>query len=155
MFHERATVEGGLPGSGGDETQAGSDIEDDDPPGGRADRVGDRAVTWVVEISVTGLRRGEGDDEAIVTAVLQPFGARGVPLDYGKHAGDRADEASNSRPDDLLGLDLLPALPGHQDNMADRGHHTEATASLRRHPEAEVGAAEQIRRRCIGLPLCD
>ena len=46
--------------------------------------------------------------------------------------------------------------------MADRGHRTEATASLRRHPEAEV-AAEQIalmevgrlQAAAIGLPLCD
>ena len=33
-----------------------------------------------------------------------------------------AAEASNGRPDELLGVDLLPALPGHQDDMADRGH---------------------------------
>jgi hypothetical protein len=55
---------------------------------------------------------GEGDDEAVVVAVLQPFGAGGVSLDHGEHAGDCADEASNGRPDELLCVDLLPALPG-------------------------------------------
>jgi hypothetical protein len=48
----------------GDETQAGSDVEDDDPLGGRADRLGDRAVIRVVEIGVTRLRRGEGGVES-------------------------------------------------------------------------------------------
>jgi hypothetical protein len=92
----------------GDETQAGSDVEDDDPLGGRADRLGDRAVIRVVEIGITRLQRGKGDDEAVMVAVLQPFGAPGVPLDHGEHAGDCAEEASNRRPDELLGLDLLP-----------------------------------------------
>jgi hypothetical protein len=58
----------------GDETQAGSDVEEDDPLGGRADRLGDRAVIRVVEIGITRLQRGKGDDEAVVVAVLQPFG---------------------------------------------------------------------------------
>lgn len=93
---------------GGDETQAGSDVEDDDPLGGRADRLGDRAVIRVVEMGITRLQRGKGHDEAVMVAVLQPFGARGVPLDHGEHAGDCAEEASNRRPDELLGLDLLP-----------------------------------------------
>jgi hypothetical protein len=38
--------------------QAGSNVEDYDPLGGRADRLGDRAVIRVVEIGVTPLRRG-------------------------------------------------------------------------------------------------
>jgi len=41
----------------GDETQAESDVEDDHPLGGRADRPGDRAMIRVVEIGVTRLRR--------------------------------------------------------------------------------------------------
>jgi hypothetical protein len=77
----------------GDQTQAGSDVEDYDPLGGPADRLGDRAVIRVVEIGVTRLRRGESDDEAVVVAVLQPFGAGGVPLDHGEHARDCADNA--------------------------------------------------------------
>jgi hypothetical protein len=108
----------------GDETQAWSDVADDDPLGGRADSLGDRAVIRVVEIGVTRLRRGEGDDEAVVVAALQSFGAGEVPLDHGEHAGDCADEASNGRPDELLGVDLLLALSGHQDDMADRRHRT-------------------------------
>ena len=76
----------------------------------------------VGEIGITRLRRGEGDDEAVVVTVLQPFGAGGVPLDHGEHARYCAAEALNGRPDELLGVDLLPALPGHQDDMADRGH---------------------------------
>jgi hypothetical protein len=63
----------------GDATQAGSDVEDDNPLGGRADRLGDRAVIRVVERGVTRLRRGEGDDEAVVVAVHQPLWAGGVP----------------------------------------------------------------------------
>jgi hypothetical protein len=55
------------------------------------------AVIRVVEIGVTRLRRGEGDDEAAVVA----------------------DEASNGQPDELLGVDLLPTLPRHQDDIAD------------------------------------
>jgi hypothetical protein len=83
---------------------------------------GSQAVIRVVEIDVTRLWCGEGDDEAIVMARLHPFGAGGVPLDHGEHAGDCADAASNGRPDELLGADLLPALPGHHDDMADGGH---------------------------------
>jgi hypothetical protein len=66
--------ESGSSSQRGDETQAGSDVEDDDPLGGRADRLGDRAVIRVVEIGVTRLRRGEGDDGAVVVAVLNPSG---------------------------------------------------------------------------------
>ena len=40
------------------------------------------------------------------------------------------------RPDELLGADLLP-LPGHQDDMADRGHPHQAMAPLRRHSKVD------------------
>jgi len=50
-------------------------------------------VDRVVEVGVPGLRGGEGDDEAVVEAVLQPFGTRGVALDHGLHVGDRVDES--------------------------------------------------------------
>jgi hypothetical protein len=73
------------------------------------------AVIRVVEIGVTRLRRGEGDDEAVVVA----------------------DEASNGRPDELLGVDLLPTLPRHQDDIADRGNSTRLCLPLRRHPKAD------------------
>jgi hypothetical protein len=62
-------------------------------------------------------------NETGVVAALQPFGAGGVPLDHSE-PGDCANEASNGRPDELLGVDLLPALPAHQDGMSDRGHRT-------------------------------
>jgi hypothetical protein len=91
----------------GDETQAGSDVEDDDPLGGRADRLGDRAVIRVVEIGITRLQRGKGDDEAVMVAVLRPSGLLDCPSTTASTPGI-AEEASNRRPDELLGLDLLP-----------------------------------------------
>jgi hypothetical protein len=48
------------------------------------------------------------------------FVHRACPQDLlGRHCRDRAnaDEAANGWPDELLGVDLLPARPGHQDDM--------------------------------------
>lgn len=73
---------------------------------------GYRPVDRVVEVGVSGLRGGEGDDEAVVEAVLRPFGTRGVALDHGLHVADRVDESPDGRPDEILSRTLAPALQG-------------------------------------------
>ena len=85
-----------------------SNVEDDDALGSRPNRLGYRPVDRVVEVGVPGLRGGEGDDEAVVEAVLQPFGTRRVALDHGLHVGDRVDEAPDGRPDEILSRPWLP-----------------------------------------------
>jgi hypothetical protein len=100
----------------GDETEAGSDVEDDDPLGGRAARISDRAVIRVVEIGVTGPRRSERDKEVPSGLEECPSATPGIVPTKPRTDGRTSSSAA----------DLLPALPRHQDDMASRGSPHEA-----------------------------
>jgi hypothetical protein len=98
------------------------EIEDDDPFGRCADRLGDRTVGRVIEIDVSGRGRGEGDHESVLVAVLQTLRAGRRPLGHGEYPRDRVDEAPGCRSHELFGARARPALPRDQDDVSDSGH---------------------------------